>query len=117
MKRKQTTPGGISEQAIEGALEPLSPHFQSPADALSLLVAMNRTKNNFIVIEALAGCGKTAMLADFIVRTVASGEATMDNFLLLSFTRNATRVARLRLRDSGVRLNTHSPCSTRCPGS
>ena len=60
-------------------------------DLVFLLVALDDS-NRFIVIDSLAGCGKTTMLMDLVCR-INQPEAV----LLLSFTRAAVRVASLRM--------------------
>lgn len=65
----------------------------APIDLLCLSMALN-ADNRFVVIEALAGCGKTALLASLVERI-----GDPDGVLLLSFTRAAVSVARLRVRD------------------
>ena len=50
------------------------------------------------VLEASAGTGKTHALADLAVRLIAAGAGTIDRLLLVTFSRNATRELRARVR-------------------
>ena len=59
-------------------------------DLLLFLIIFNVAKK-YIVVEALAGCGKTAMLSGLVQRLPEK-----KAILLLSFTRQAITVARLR---------------------
>lgn len=59
-------------------------------DLVLFLMALN-LDNRYIVVEALAGCGKTAMLSGLVQRLPEKKAV-----LLLSFTRQAITVARLR---------------------
>jgi len=69
-------------------------------DLLSTLVASNES-NHYIVIEALAGCGKTALLTNFVERLDDS-----DGVLLLSFTQQAVTVAKLRAEKDAMSAQT-----------
>lgn len=59
-------------------------------DLILFLIVFN-LQNRYIVVEALAGCGKTAMLSGLVKRLPEK-----KAILLLSFTRQAIKVARLR---------------------
>ncbi|BBY99115.1 RecBCD enzyme subunit RecB [Mycolicibacterium fallax] len=50
------------------------------------------------VLEASAGTGKTYALAALVARYLAEGRATLDEMLLITFTRAATRELRERVR-------------------
>jgi exodeoxyribonuclease V beta subunit len=50
------------------------------------------------VLEASAGTGKTFALAGLVTRYVAEGAATLDEMLLITFSRAATRELRERVR-------------------
>ena len=50
------------------------------------------------VLEASAGTGKTYALAGLVTRYVAEGVATLDEMLLITFSRAATRELRERVR-------------------
>ncbi|MDR3662904.1 MAG: UvrD-helicase domain-containing protein [Mycobacterium sp.] len=50
------------------------------------------------VLEASAGTGKTYALAGLVTRYVAEGTATLDQMLLITFSRAATRELRERVR-------------------
>ena len=50
------------------------------------------------VLEASAGTGKTFALAGLVTRYVAEGVATLDKMLLITFSRNASRELRERVR-------------------
>jgi len=66
---------------------------------LSSLIASNDT-NKYVVIEALAGCGKTAMLTG-LVKRINDKQAC----LLLSFTKQAVMIAKVRT-DDGLHVQT-----------
>jgi len=50
------------------------------------------------VIEASAGTGKTFALAGLVTRYIAEGVATLDEMLLITFSRAASRELRERVR-------------------
>ena len=50
------------------------------------------------VLEASAGTGKTFALAGLVTRYVADGVATLDQMLLITFSRAATQELRDRVR-------------------
>ena len=50
------------------------------------------------VLEASAGTGKTFALAGLVTRYVAEGVATLDEMLLITFSRAASRELRERVR-------------------
>ncbi|MDT0202525.1 UvrD-helicase domain-containing protein [Nocardioides sp. AE5] len=54
------------------------------------------------VLEASAGTGKTYTLAALVTRYVAEGEATLDEMLLITFGRAASRELRERVREQLV---------------
>jgi superfamily I DNA/RNA helicase len=66
--------------------------YLSDADFITLCLATNAACKNFIVIEALAGTGKTTLLLDVIRRL------DLKRCLVLSFSRNAIRVIKVRLK-------------------
>ncbi len=51
------------------------------------------------VLEASAGTGKTFALAGLVTRYVAEGHATLDQMLLITFGRAASRELRERVRE------------------
>src|SRR4051812_50188212 len=51
------------------------------------------------VLEASAGTGKTFTIAALVTRFVAEGEATLDELLVVTFGRAATRELRDRVRE------------------
>src|SRR6266511_4617756 len=53
-----------------------------------------------LVVEAAAGTGKTTELVTRIVRTVATGRATMDEIVAVTFTEKAAGELKLRLREA-----------------
>ncbi|HEX8495956.1 MAG TPA: UvrD-helicase domain-containing protein [Actinomycetales bacterium] len=55
------------------------------------------------VLEASAGTGKTFTIAALVARYVAEGVATMDQLLVVSFSRESTRELRDRVRERLVR--------------
>jgi exodeoxyribonuclease V beta subunit len=65
-----------------------------PFDLLGPLPAANSTT----VLEASAGTGKTFALAALVTRYLAEGEATLDQMLLITFSRAATQELRERVR-------------------
>lgn len=52
------------------------------------------------VLEASAGTGKTFTLAGLVTRYVAEGVATLDQMLLITFSRSATQELRERIREA-----------------
>ena len=52
------------------------------------------------VLEASAGTGKTFTLAGLVTRYVAEGVASLDQMLLITFSRSATQELRERIRDA-----------------
>ena len=67
---------------------------------LLLFLIMSNQSNRYIVVEALAGCGKTAMLSG-LVKRINKKKAV----LLLSFTKQAVTIARVRT-DDGIHVQT-----------
>lgn len=65
-----------------------------PFDLLGPLPAAKTTT----VLEASAGTGKTFALAALVTRYVAEGVATLDEMLLITFTRSASQELRDRVR-------------------
>ena len=65
-----------------------------PFDLLGQLPAPQTTT----VLEASAGTGKTFALAGLVTRYVAEGVATLDQMLLITFSRAATQELRDRVR-------------------
>ena len=51
-----------------------------------------------VVLEASAGTGKTFALAAMVTRYLAEGKATLDDMLLITFSRSATQELRERVR-------------------
>jgi exodeoxyribonuclease V beta subunit len=59
-------------------------------------------KQSTTVLEASAGTGKTYALAGLVTRYIAEGVATLDQMLLITFSRAATRELRERVRSQLV---------------
>lgn len=55
-------------------------------------------ENSTTVLEASAGTGKTFALAALVTRYIAEGRATLDQMLLITFSRSATQELRDRVR-------------------
>src|SRR5262245_60683906 len=53
-----------------------------------------------LVVEAAAGTGKTTELVTRIVRVLASGRATMDQIVAVTFTEKAAGELKLRVREA-----------------
>lgn len=95
----------VSALALAVPLEVMMEHGAlETLDLLTYLIAFNR-QNQFLVVEALAGCGKTSMLTGLVKRL---GNEPRNGVLLLSFTRAAVRVARMRLKEDGISLKTQT---------
>ena len=73
--------------------------FLDTTDFLMFLTVSN-PDNRYIVVEALAGCGKTAMLTNLVKRVNQKNAV-----LLLSFTQQAITIARVRT-DNGIHVQT-----------
>ena len=73
--------------------------FLDTIDFVAFLMVCNPT-NRYVVVEALAGCGKTAMLMGLV-----NHFDDKDAMLLLSFTKQAITIARVRSHD-GVHVQT-----------
>ena len=56
------------------------------------------TPKSTTVLEASAGTGKTFALAALVTRYLAEGAATLDQMLLITFSRAATQELRDRVR-------------------
>lgn len=84
----------LAEVAAKVPTELIQEHGGLDTVDLILLLMVTNHENRYIVVEALAGCGKTAMLTG-LVRRINQKSAV----LLLSFTRQAITVARLRAGD------------------
>jgi ATP-dependent helicase/nuclease subunit A len=70
-----------------------------PADAESRR-AIAEALDETLVVEAAAGTGKTTELVTRIVRTLATGRATMDQIVAVTFTEKAAGELKLRLREA-----------------
>ena len=70
--------------------------LQDQADRDAITGALDET----LVVEAAAGTGKTTELVSRIVRILASGRATVDNIVAVTFTEKAAGELKLRLREA-----------------
>src|SRR5437016_4398128 len=70
-----------------------------PADADARRAISDNLDETFVV-EAAAGTGKTTELVTRIVRVLASGRATMDQIVAVTFTEKAAGELKLRLREA-----------------
>ena len=76
-----------------------------------------------LVIEAAAGTGKTTALVSRIVAVIASGRATLDRIVAVTFTEKAAGEFKLRLREEIERGRTNAQATpqrrallrSRCP--
>jgi len=62
--------------------------------------AITNALDDTLVVEAAAGTGKTTELVSRIVRILASGRATVDNIVAVTFTEKAAGELKLRLREA-----------------
>ncbi len=69
-----------------------------PLDRFNLLGRLPE-KGSITVLEASAGTGKTYALAGLVTRYLAETETTLDEMLLITFNRAASRELRERVRD------------------
>ncbi|HKD70074.1 MAG TPA: UvrD-helicase domain-containing protein [Candidatus Binataceae bacterium] len=85
----------------------------SPADAREALAdkaardRILRDLDTTLVIEAAAGTGKTTALVSRIVAVIASGRATLDRIVAVTFTEKAAGELKLRLREEIERARTN----------
>src|SRR5206468_9479552 len=70
-----------------------------PADA-EARDAIAADLDETLIVEAAAGTGKTTEMVTRIVRTVATGRATMDEIVAVTFTEKAAGELKLRLREA-----------------
>jgi len=70
-----------------------------PADAGDRDAIANALDDT-LVVEAAAGTGKTTEMVTRIVRTMATGRATMDEIVAVTFTEKAAGELKLRLREA-----------------
>src|SRR5947207_5843002 len=70
-----------------------------PADA-EARAAIATALDDTLIVEAAAGTGKTTEMVTRIVRTVATGRATMDEIVAVTFTEKAAGELKLRLREA-----------------
>ncbi|HMC76628.1 MAG TPA: UvrD-helicase domain-containing protein [Vicinamibacterales bacterium] len=70
-----------------------------PADA-EARDAIATALDDTLIVEAAAGTGKTTEMVTRIVRTVATGRATMDEIVAVTFTEKAAGELKLRLREA-----------------
>ena len=70
-----------------------------PADA-EARHAIAAALDDTLIVEAAAGTGKTTEMVTRIVRTVATGRATMDEIVAVTFTEKAAGELKLRLREA-----------------
>jgi exodeoxyribonuclease V beta subunit len=76
---------------------------RSPTTGSFELLAPLPAGPNTTVLEASAGTGKTYALAALVTRYVAEGRASLDDMLLITFSRAASQELRERVRDQLVR--------------
>ncbi|WP_199254883.1 exodeoxyribonuclease V subunit beta [Mycolicibacterium mengxianglii] len=69
------------------------------------------------VLEASAGTGKTFVLAGLVTRYLADGVATLDDMLLITFSRAATAELRERVRDQIVQAVAAFDTGAAVPGN
>src|SRR5436309_8824650 len=62
--------------------------------------AIAEALDDTLVVEAAAGTGKTTELINRILRVLATGRATMDEIVAVTFTERAAGELKLRLRES-----------------
>ena len=77
-------------------------HTKTDMDLIDVLMGLiaSNDANKYVVIEALAGCGKTSMLTGLVKRI-----NDKKSVLLLSFTNGAVSIARVRT-DDGLHVQT-----------
>ena len=85
-------PDARSSSSAEHAVPPVP----TPFDLLGPL------PSGTTVLEASAGTGKTFTIAALVTRFLAEGTASMDQMLVVSFSRDATRELRERVRERMV---------------
>jgi exodeoxyribonuclease V beta subunit len=71
----------------------------TPAPAPEAFNLLGPLPTGTTVLEASAGTGKTFTIAGLVARYVAEGIATMDELLVVSFSRDSTRELRERVRE------------------
>ena len=111
----RTSPGVEAQMFVPPAVQlqmentPISPQERplqvqehGALDAVDMLMYLlaNNPDNRYIVVEALAGCGKTAMLVGTVARLNQK-----KAILMLSFTRQAVTIVNVRTND-GVHVQT-----------
>src|SRR5262249_12717087 len=62
--------------------------------------AIANARDQTLVVEAAAGTGKTTELVERIVRVLATGRATVDGVVAVTFTEKAAGELKLRLREA-----------------
>lgn len=65
-----------------------------------------------VLVSAAAGSGKTATLSERVARLIADERATVDQFIVLTFTDNAASEMRLRIEKRLTRLAQDRPADT-----
>jgi exodeoxyribonuclease V beta subunit len=70
-----------------------------PASLLEPFDLLGPLPTGTTVLQASAGTGKTFTVAGLVARYIAEGHATMDELLVVSFSRESTRELRERVRE------------------
>ncbi len=89
-------PGG-PRGAAGDAMSPVIPPPPSDAEARR---AIADDLDATLVVEAAAGTGKTTELVNRVLRVLATGRATMDEIVAVTFTEKAAGELKLRLREA-----------------
>src|SRR6185503_10575979 len=91
--------GGVAGRPSCAAGDPMTRTLDLPADA-DARQAIADALDDTLVVEAAAGTGKTTELVNRIVRVLATGRATMDEIVAVTFTEKAAGELKLRLREA-----------------
>jgi ATP-dependent exoDNAse (exonuclease V) beta subunit len=70
-----------------------------------------------LIVEAAAGTGKTTQLVNRIVEILATGRASVQQIVAVTFTEKAAGELKLRLREALDRARANDPASQREPGT
>jgi ATP-dependent exoDNAse (exonuclease V) beta subunit len=89
---------GVAAEPPGGARSPGGPEDVAADEAARERI--RRSLDESLLVEAAAGTGKTTVLVERLVATLAEGRARPDSLVALTFTRKAAGELKLRLRQS-----------------
>lgn len=88
----------MTQSSTEGRARTGEPIEGTPAEDAAARQRIETSLDESLLVEAAAGTGKTTVLVQRLVALLASGKATVDGIVAVTFTRKAAGELKLRLR-------------------